>query len=164
MTELTKDCFVCGKEIVNKRIDAKYCSNLCGNKFRNKNWIKLNPEKVKRRRIREFELVAVRILKNVRYKCKKFNIPFNLELSDISVPETCPVLGIKLVWNYGKGAGFHDNSPSIDRIDPNGGYVKGNVRIISARANLLKNNAYVEELELILEDLKRIGRWQKSGC
>jgi len=33
--------------------------------------------------------------------------------------------------------------------------VKGNVRIISNRKTLLKSNANVEELQLILDDLKR---------
>lgn len=46
-------------------------------------------------------------------------------------------------------------SPSLDRIDSSKGYVKGNVRVISARANMLKNNATVEELTLVLKDLKR---------
>ena len=42
----------------------------------------------------------------------------------------------------------------IDRIDSSKGYVKGNVRVISKRANTLKNNATIEELELVLKDLK----------
>ena len=39
------------------------------------------------------------------------------------------------------------NSPSIDRIDSNKGYIKGNVRIISLRANMMKNDANLQELE-----------------
>ena len=71
-----------------------------------------------------------------------------------TVPEFCPVLGIKLV-PYNNGSGFHIDSPSLDRIKPELGYIKGNVRVISNRANLLKNNATVEELEKVLEDLRR---------
>jgi hypothetical protein len=59
---------------------------------------------------------------------------------------------------YNKGrSGFFPDSPSLDRIDPSKGYVKGNVRVISARANLLKNDATVGELTLVLEDLREIG-------
>jgi hypothetical protein len=46
--------------------------------------------------------------------------------------------------------------PSLDRIDNNKGHVKGNVRMISYRANVLKSDATVEELTLVLADLKRI--------
>lgn len=48
------------------------------------------------------------------------------------------------------------NDPSVDRIIPELGYTKGNVRVISNRANLLKNNASIEEIELVLEDLRRL--------
>ena len=48
------------------------------------------------------------------------------------------------------------NSPSLDRIRLELGYVKGNVRVISGRANLLKNDATIEELEAVLGDMKGV--------
>ena len=49
---------------------------------------------------------------------KKFSI-----LSDIIFPTHCPILGIELIKG---GTGVQTfNSPSIDRIDPNKGYIKG---------------------------------------
>lgn len=68
---------------------------------------------------------------------------FSIELSDVVIPALCPVLGIPM------------DRPSLDRIDGTKGYVKGNVRVISHRANMLKNNATIEELTLVLRDLKR---------
>ena len=69
---------------------------------------------------------------------------FNIDLEDIHIPDYCPVFLTPMI------------DPSIDRIDSEKGYIKGNIRIISRRANLLKNNASVEEMTLILADLIRI--------
>lgn len=76
----------------------------------------------------------------------KFGLPFSLSVEDIQVPEFCPVLGIRLVRGKGKP---HDNSPSLDRIVPNKGYVRGNVIVISRRANQIKSNAHPGELALV---------------
>lgn len=58
-------------------------------------------------------------------------------------PTHCPILGIKL--EYGDGP-FLPNSFSIDKIDPALGYRKGNIQIISMRANILKRDATPEEI------------------
>ncbi len=79
-------------------------------------------------------------------------IEFNLEKSDIFIPELCPVLGIPLT--AGIGGGPVNSSPSIDRIDNRLGYVKGNIRVISWRANRLKSDASLDELEKIVSYLK----------
>ena len=90
-------------------------------------------------------------------RAKKYGIPFNIDISDIIIPHTCPVLGISLVSVRENGKrGYHPDSPSLDRIKPQLGYVKGNVRIISARANLLKSNASLDEMRLILADLENL--------
>lgn len=89
-----------------------------------------------------------RLWNAAKSRANKKGREFSIELSDITVPTTCPVLGTPMV------------GPSLDRIDSSKGYVKGNVRVISKRANTLKNNATIEELELVLKDLRarRVGR------
>lgn len=90
------------------------------------------------------------LLQRLKSKAKQINVPFNLTLADVNVPDTCPVLGIPL--SFGKASddnGWRDNSPSVDRIIPTLGYVKGNVIVISYRANRIKNDASVEELEKV---------------
>lgn len=63
----------------------------------------------------------------------------------------CPIFGMQLVTNVGK---TKDDSPSLDRIVPGKGYVKGNIVVISHRANRIKNNATIAELESIVSFLK----------
>jgi hypothetical protein len=76
---------------------------------------------------------------------------FSIDLSDIVIPEYCPLLGIKLMH----GTGFLiDESPSLDRIDSKKGYVKGNVWVISHKANTMKSDATLEELELLVKNLR----------
>ena len=60
----------------------------------------------------------------------------------------CPVLGIKLE-KFGRPS--QDNLATIDRIDNDIGYVEGNVAIISHRANAIKRDASITELELVLD-------------
>ena len=63
--------------------------------------------------------------------------------NDISIPNKCPVLGIAIDPAV-KGKRT-DNSPSIDRLVPELGYVKGNIHIMSWRANRIKNNGSLED-------------------
>ena len=87
-------------------------------------------------------------------RAKKKNIECSLVLEDIIIPDLCPILGIQLKKDN-KGHA-QDSSPSIDRIDSKKGYIKNNIRIISFRANTIKNNATIEELELVLKDARNI--------
>jgi hypothetical protein len=152
---MTVVCSNCGLEVVSKRKDAIYCSNKCGNRVRGRRYDNNNPESVKQNRDKQNTKVERRMLSRIKCRAKRDGIPFNLEESDISIPEFCPVLGLKLVL-INQGSGYHVDSPSLDRIDPKLGYTKGNVRVISARANLLKNDATLIEMRLVLQDLERI--------
>lgn len=92
----------------------------------------------------------------IKKRAKEKGLEFNLTLDDIPpIPDVCPVLGIPIIPNDGVNAPT-DNSPSIDRIDSTKGYVKGNIRIISNRANRIKADATVEELRMVLADYERI--------
>jgi hypothetical protein len=82
------------------------------------------------------------------------NILFTIKFEDIEQPEYCPVLGIKL--NYGwSGEGIRDDAKAtIDKLVPELGYVPGNVFVISWRANKLKSDMTIVELENILRYMK----------
>jgi hypothetical protein len=87
-------------------------------------------------------------------RAQKRGIPFSISLADVVFPARCPVLGIEL--GAGSAGKPLDSSPSLDRIVPPLGYVPGNVRVISFRANRLKCDAAVEELRLVLADAERL--------
>ena len=72
-------------------------------------------------------------------------------MSDIIIPTYCPILKIKLLFSKNI---VQDNSPSVDRIIPELGYVKGNIQIISFKANRIKGHATINELELIIKYIK----------
>jgi hypothetical protein len=82
------------------------------------------------------------LLYSARSRSKQFGIQIDIDIKDIVVPEFCPVLGIKLSVDGNK-----NNSPSLDKMIPERGYTKGNVKVISWRANWIKNNATPEEIE-----------------
>jgi len=93
------------------------------------------------------------MLSCVKYRAKKAGVPFNLELSDIVIPAVCPVLNIPIRKSE---RAIAENSPSMDKIFPELGYVKGNVRVISQLANVMKNSATLEQCVLLGEDASRL--------
>lgn len=93
------------------------------------------------------------MVRSARRRALLKGIPFDIDYTDIHIPEYCPLLGIKLNKHIGEGVGF-DDSPSLDKIVPELGYVKGNVWIISDRANRIKSDASLEELQLLVRNLE----------
>ena len=90
---------------------------------------------------------------NARNRSKRAGIEFSICVDDIVVPDRCPIPGIPLVVATGHAK---DGSPSIDRIDPAKGYVPGNVAIISHKANTIKSNASLADLQAVVDWLKTV--------
>jgi hypothetical protein len=99
-----------------------------------------------RQKIYEQTYPEKRIVTRVKSRAKKLNIDFNLGVEDIKIPTQCPILNIPIYKIAGVKRGPKDNSPSVDRFDNTKGYVKGNVHIISNKANVMKNSASPKEL------------------
>ena len=95
------------------------------------------------------------LLAGAKRRAKVRNLAFDITLDDFDIPTVCPVLGLTLAIST-NGKSHCDTSPSLDQIIPGMGYIKGNVRVISWRANQLKSNATVHEALLIYQDLLRI--------
>ena len=91
---------------------------------------------------------------SAKWRSKQNAIDFNIEASDIIIPLRCPVLDIPLVFeDCGPRT---DNSPTLDRINPNKGYVVGNVMVVSWRANRLKSDASIQELKSLYEFYRNV--------
>lgn len=103
-------------------------------------WRAKNPERM---------LVAL-----ARTRAKRSGLPCSVTPSDIHIPDVCPILGRPLKRVPVRGGGGPD-SPSLDRLDPALGYIPGNVRVISYRANRMKSDGTAEEHEAI-------ARWMRA--
>ena len=82
------------------------------------------------------------LLNVARQRCNRTGTEFCITEADLTMPTHCPLLGTPLD-TYAESIDAH---PSIDRINPELGYVPGNVWIISHRANRIKSNATFAEL------------------
>jgi hypothetical protein len=110
----------------------------CEDKYRKANMQRINEYAKKYRK----DNIEKSMLFAARARAKEQGIQIDIYIEDIVVPEFCPVLGIKLSVD-----GDKNNSPSLDKMIPERGYTKGNVKVISWRANWIKNNATPEEIE-----------------
>ncbi len=100
-------------------------------------------EKLKKAKEQRKENPEIFMLRNAKARALAKNLDFNIEIEDITIPEFCPILGIKLEISEGAPS---SSSPSLDRIIPELGYTKGNVRVISNLANSMKANATIDQL------------------
>lgn len=96
------------------------------------------------------------LLRLKKSECKRRNIPFDLDYAYLKSLWTgvCPISGEEItIGNSGMGS---HKSAHLDRVLPDRGYVKGNVAYISGRCNRIKYNASIEELEKIVEWMKKV--------
>lgn len=143
MTEVDK-IYPCQKEL-QKEKQKKYRER---NRERNidysKTYYKVNKneilakQKISKRRNKELVL-----WRSAKERSAKQGISFTIKVEDIIIPDVCPILKIPLFVQGGK---VGPNSPSLDRIIPDKGYIPENIQVISYLANTMKNNATPEQL------------------
>lgn len=98
-------------------------------------------------------LTVLNLFQGAKNRSIEKNLPFDLtkQWIDENLKEYCPVLNLKYLYCQGKPV---YESPSIDRLLPEKGYLIENCRIISFRANLLKNDATLEQINQLIDYLK----------
>jgi len=95
------------------------------------------PENLQRRKERRMENFAHTLYIETKSRANLKGLDFDLEPSDLVIPERCPVTGQKLIADLN---GRTYNTPTVDRKDPSKGYVKGNAFVISWIANRIKSD------------------------
>ena len=98
--------------------------------------------------------------RRARQRAVEKGLPFDITIDDIIIPAMCPVLNIPIIQGTGK---IHDNSPNLDRIVPELGYVKGNIHVISFRANRIKTNANPNELMIVALYFQKLENERLNG-
>ena len=126
--EFERECTNCGKIFPKTSKTVTLCN-------------KCNSERVKG------QTPEQKMLRRVKTRAIERGHDFDLDLVDIVIPDTCPILGIPLVVFKGRSGG-QPNSPALDRIDNSKGYVKGNIMVMSHLANMMKSSATEEQLIL----------------
>jgi hypothetical protein len=90
--------------------------------------------------------------KEARDRALRRGVEFTITESDIPpMGDFCPLLGHPFSFD----GSDHQNSPSLDRIDPKRGYVPGNVWVVGWRANTIKSGGTAEEHEMIARAMRK---------
>lgn len=110
-----------------------------------------NPRSRKQPGTRKVDDRRYKMFHNAQHRAKIKGIPFSITIDDIIIPETCPLLGIPLVSTNDKR---DPRNPSLDQKEPGKGYTPDNIWVVSSRANWIKCDASLQELELLVENLK----------
>ena len=92
------------------------------------------------------------MLYDAKQRAAKQGVPFDITKEDLLMPDYCPVLGILLSIGTGN---VTPESPTLDKYDPSLGYVRGNVSIISHKANTMKLTATSDEVEMLLKWMRK---------
>lgn len=91
------------------------------------------------------------MVSTAKRRAKKHRVPFSITTEDIEIPEFCPALKVRIGKSKGVSGPF---SPTLDRIVPEMGYVRGNILVISSRANQIKTDASWSEIQALADFYK----------
>lgn len=131
-------CYKHSKPKVHRKAPMRgwFC-NECNNEKRQK-WYQKDPRVV--------------MCLSAKARAKRDGLLFGLKKEDIVIPDVCPIFGIPL---FVGDRNNHDNAPTLDKIIPELGYVPSNIRVISYRANRIRNDATLIELKKLVAYLEQ---------
>ena len=170
MERLEKVCHGCGRTLPhsafnkdNSRSDGRRSRCREGDaayfqsKYQDPEWQIQHKNRGKARRTRlkneaPEDLWAIDALANAKQRARRGSFLCDIDLDYVRglVVNTCPLLGLPILYTQSK---LSDNSPTLDRKNPALGYTRGNVAVISHRANRLKSDSTIEEMQTLLNNL-----------
>ena len=92
------------------------------------------------------------LLHGAKNRAKRDGLPIDITEGDIYIPQVCPDLGLTLAPATDK---VRPNSPTLDRIIPELGYTKGNVRVVSSQSNRMKQETTILQSASIWSNVLR---------
>ena len=172
---MNKDCAICNK-VFESKTKAKTCSLECKKLYyRNKNlqWNLQNPEEVlkikKRAKVKRDISGKTAEYQQKRRNTKEGYVDRALERARSLSPDTdltreylfslleedrCNVSGVPFSYaKSGKTSWESPYSPSLDRIDSNLGYYKGNVQVVLTTINLAKNRMSMKDFTEVWKEI-----------
>ena len=150
--DIGKLCTQCTMSKVGKEYAEKRRLNPTGKSqsFHNKSY------RVRQLETNAFEYRLKRALSMCKIRAKECNVPFDITLQDLieifPKDNKCPILDVEFVWG---NKNSKELAPSIDRMIPQLGYVKGNINFISYKANRIKNDSTLAILEKLILYMKK---------
>ena len=104
-----------------------------------KRWQKNHPQRAK----------ITDAIANARWRARNGGWEFDelaVRSSLVDLPRNCACCNIEMGSEKVNGK---SRWPSVDRVDPKKGYIRGNIKIICYRCNVLKSDGQIEEFEAI---------------
>ena len=164
--EEKRTCIHCNKtwtvQVVNNHIPVKhryFCNDCCSKLLRSEKDAILREkiigyhekEKLQRRQSHKNNIIRA-MYNRAKNRAIKNNLEFSISISDIIIPDKCPLLEVPFILGE---KGNYEFTPTIDRIDNSKGYTKDNIWVISKKANSMKNSASFNELNKFCANILR---------
>lgn len=162
----TRECINCGREFSVKTTAVKsspkrqmFCQDCCSKLslwerrvIRMKTFPEERQKYLEQKRQEFLRDYKRNMLAGAKRRAFNRGIDFNITEEDIIIPSICPILEVPLIIGT---KGNYEYSPSLDRIDNSKGYIKGNIQVISKKANSMKNSATLGELKAFCRNVLR---------
>lgn len=140
----TKYCPNCKQDSVFYAGSSSWCKDCSKAYFKNRHQEKYHDIHYRMRQLRS----------TIKQRARVKSLYFDLTTEDLIdlFPEDhmCPVLDVLMIFGGG------EYSPSLDRIDNSKGYTKDNCMFMCRRANTIKSDSTLDELEKVYRFFKEI--------